>query len=157
MILTASYTDDGAEGTIPLTGTKSVALQSNTVGFTPNTPMQDMMAVAFGGQDLLVLNGSKGWFQLDDIDLNGVKTIVLGAGWQDAPTVAYNFDVRVGSPEGEVIGQGSLPVHPAGTPGAAIVMPITKNVSGKQTLYITGAVEQGKEPSMVALMNVTFN
>lgn len=157
MVLTASYTDDGAEGTIPLTGTKSVALQSNTVGFTPNTPMQDMMAVSFGGQDLLVLNGSKGWFQLDDIDLNGVKTIVLGAGWQDAPTVAYNFDVRVGSPEGEVIGQGSLPVQPAGTPGAAIVMPITKNVSGKQTLYFTGAVEEGKEPSMVALTNVTFN
>ena len=54
--------------------------------------------------------------------------------------MAYNFDVRVGSPEGEVIGQGSLPVHPAGTPGAAIVMPITKNVSGKQTLYITGVL-----------------
>ena len=28
MVITASYTDNGAEGTIPLTGVKSVALQA---------------------------------------------------------------------------------------------------------------------------------
>lgn len=34
MVLTASYTDEGAEGAIPLTGSKSVALSSNTAEST---------------------------------------------------------------------------------------------------------------------------
>ncbi len=157
MVLTASYTDSGAEGAIPLTGSNSVALQSNTVRFSDKTVSQDMMAVTFGGQDLLVLNGPKGWFQLDDIDLTGVNVVVLGAGWQEAPKVGYNFDIRVGGPDGEIIGKGTMSPPPAGTPGTAIAIPFTKKPTGKQTLYITGAVEEGKEPAMVALMNATFN
>ncbi len=157
MVLTASYTDNGAEGAIPLTGSTRVALRSNTVGFSGKIESKDMMAVTFGGQDLLVLNGAKGWFKLDDIDLTGVKAITLGAGWQEAPKVAYNFDVRINGPEGDIIGKGTLAPVPPGTPGAAITIPLTTKPVGKQTLYITGAVEEGKEPAMVALMNATFN
>lgn len=157
MVLTASYTDEGAEGAIPLTGSKSVALSSNTIKFSEQTKTKDMMAVKFGGMDLLVLQGAKGWFELDAIDLNGVDAIVLGAGWQEAPKVAYNFDVRLDSPDGEVIGKGTLNVQPPGTQGGAIVMPLTKKPGGKHKLVITGAVEEGKKPAMVALMNATFN
>jgi hypothetical protein len=157
MVLTASYTDGGAEGAIPLTGSNSVALQSNTVSFSDKTVTQDIMAVTFGGQDLLVLNGRKGWFKLDDIDLTGVNAVVLGAGWQEAPKVGYNFDVRIDAPDGKVIGKGTMAPPPAGTPGTAIVIPFNTKPEGKQTLYITGAVEEGEEPSMVALMNATFN
>lgn len=157
MVLTASYTDGGSEGTIPLTGSKSVALSSNTVGFSDKTKTKDMMAVTFGGRDLLVLQGPTGWFELDDIDLTGVSAIVLGAGWQEAPKVAYNFDVRLDSPDGEIIGKGTLAVQPAGAQGGAIVIPLTKKPNEKNKLVITGAVEEGKTPAMVALVNATFN
>jgi len=157
MVITASYTDGGAEGAVPLTGSKSIALSSNTIGFSESTKTKDMMAVVFGGQDLLVLGGAKGWFELDDIDLTGVNVVILAAGWQEAPKVPYNFDIRLNSAEGEVIGKGTLGVQPLGTPGGAIVMPLTKKPSGKHKLVITGAVEEGKTPSMVALMNATFN
>jgi len=157
MVLTASYTDGGAEGAIPLTGSKSIALSSNTVGFSESTKVKDMRAMTFGGQDLLVLNGPKGWFELDNIDLTGVSAIVLTAGWQDAPKVAYNFDVRLDSPDGEVIGKGTLAVQPQGVPGAGIVIPLSTKPDGKNKLVITGAVEEGKTPAMVALVNATFN
>ncbi len=157
MVLTASYTDNGAEGAIPLTGSNSIALASNTVGFTAETKSKDMMAVTFGGQDLLVLQGEKGWYEISDVDLTGVKTMVVAVGWQEAPKVAYNFDVRVGSPDGEIIGKGNLAVQPAGSPGSAIVIPITKTPSGKNTIYVTGAVEEGETPAMVAVVNTTFN
>lgn len=157
MVLTASYTDEGSEGAIPLTGSKSIALSSNTVGFSEATKTKDMMAVTFGGQDLLVLGGAKGWFEIDDIDLTGVSAIVLTVGWQEAPKVPYNFDVRLGSPDGEVIGKGTLAVQPKGVPGGAIVMPLTKKPNGKNKLVITGAVEEGKTPEMVAVVNATFN
>lgn len=158
MVLTASYTDNGSEeGAVPLTGSKSVALASNTVKFSADTKTQDMMAVTFGGQDLLVLQGEKGWFQLEDIDLAGVNAVVLAAGWQEAPKAAYEFEVRVNSPDGEVVGQGTMAAPPAGSPGTAIVIPLSTKSSGKKDIYISGKVAEGQEPSMVALMSATFN
>lgn len=158
MVLTASYTDNGSEeGAIPLTGTKSVALASNTVKFSEDTKTQDMMAVTFGGQDLLVLAGEQGWFQLEDVDLAGVKAVVLAAGWQEAPKAAYDFEVRLNAPDGEVVGKGTMPVPPAGSPGTAIVIPLSTESSGKKDIYISGKVAEGQEPSMVALMSATFN
>ncbi len=157
MVLTASYTDGGAGGAIPLTGSSSIALSSNTLEFSEATPTQGMMAVNFAGQDLLLLQGAEGWLELDAIDLRGVGAVVLAVGWQEAPKVAYNFDVRLGAPDGEIIAKGTLAVQPAGAQGGAIVMPLTAAPSGKNKLYITGAVEKGKTPAMVALINATFN
>jgi len=157
MVLTASYTDAGAEGAIPLTGSKSIALSSNTLGFSESTTTKGMMAVSFGGQDLLVLQGAEGWFEIDAVDLTGVSAVVLGVGWQDAPKVTYNFNVRLDSSDGEIIGKGTLGVQPQGAQGGAIVMPLNKKPIGKNKLVITGAVEEGKTPALVAIVNATFN
>ncbi len=158
MVLTASYTDNGSEeGAVPLTGSKTVALASNTVKFSADTKTQDMMAVTYGGQDLLLLQGEKGWFQLEDIDLAGVNAVVLTAGWQEAPKASYEFDIRLDSPDGELIGQGTMAAPPAGSPGTAIVIPLSAKSSGKKDIYISGKVAEGQEPSMVALMSATFN
>ena len=156
MVITASYTDQGAEGAIPLTGATTVALSSNTIGFSKATKTQDMTVVTFGGQDLLLLAGEKGWFEIHDTDLTGVNMIVLGAGWQEAPKAVYNFDVRLDSPDGDSIGNGSLDVQPAGSQGGAIIIPLTAQAKGKHKLYITGAVEEGETPSMLAIVNATF-
>ncbi|MFK7812508.1 MAG: ThuA domain-containing protein [Maribacter sp.] len=157
MVITASYTDAGAEGAVPLTGSKSIALSSNTLSFSEAIKTKDMRAMTFGGQDLLVLTGATGWFELDDVDLTGVSAIIIAAGWQDAPKVAYNYDVRLDSPDGEIIGKGTLAVQTPGTQGAGIVIPLTKNPKGKNKLVITGAVEEGKTPAMVAHLSATFN
>lgn len=157
MVITASYTDEGAEGTIPLTGSTSVALSSNTIGFSEATRVNNMTAIAFGGQDLLVLTSEKGWFEIEDVDLTGVTMIVLGVGWQEPPKVVYNFDVRLDAPDGKIIGKGTLAVQSPGTQGGAIVMPFTEKPIGKHKLYITGAVATGETPSMVAVVNATFN
>ena len=134
-----------------------MALASNTVKFSEDTKTQDMMAVTFGGQDLLVLAGEQGWFQLEDVDLAGVKAVVLAAGWQEAPKAAYDFEVRLNAPDGEVVGKGTMPAPPAGSPGTAIVIPLSAKSNGKKDIYISGKVAEGQEPSMVALMSATFN
>lgn len=157
MVLTASYTDEGAEGAVPLTGSKSVSLASNTVGFSKETITEGMMAVTFNGQDLLVLQGPNGWFEIDGIDLTGVNMIVLTAGWQEAPKVSYNFEVHLGAPDGALLGKGTMDPPPAGAPGTAIMIPLSTKTTGKHKIVITGAVEEGKIPSMIALMNATFN
>jgi cytochrome c len=157
MVITASYTDEGAEGALPLTGSKSVALSSNTIGFSEATKTKDMAAVTYGGQDLLLLAGENGWFEIEEVDLTGVNTIVLGAGWQEAPKAIYNFDVRLDTPNGEIIGKGSLAVQSPGTQGGGIVMPLATKSTGKHKLFVTGTVEAGGTPSMLAIVNATFN
>ena len=157
MVITASYTDGGAEGARPLTGSKSVALSSNTVSFNNGMKTKGMQAVSFNGMDLFLLNSDKGWLELENIDLSGVKAVIAAAGWQEAPKLAYDFEVRAGTPEGEVIGKGRMDPSPAGTPGGAVVIPLTGKVDGKTNLYISYAVEQGKDPEQFALVNVTFN
>lgn len=157
MVITASYTDEGAEGAIPLTGATSVALSSNTIGFSEATKTKDMSAVTFGGQDLLLLAGENGWFEIEAVDLTGVNMIVLGAGWQEAPKAIYNFDVRLDAPDGEIIGKGTLAAQSPGTQGGAIVMPLETKSTGKHKLYVTGALEAGGTPSMLAIVNATFN
>ncbi len=116
-----------------------------------------MQAVSFNGMDLFLLNSDKGWLELENIDLSGVKAVIAAAGWQEAPKLAYDFEVRAGTPEGEVIGKGRMDPSPAGTPGGAVVIPLTGKVDGKTNLYISYAVEQGKDPEQFALVNVTFN
>ena len=157
MVITASYTDAGAEGAIPLTGSKSIVLVSNTVGFSEATKTKGMRAVSYGGQDLLLLQEAEGWFEIDEVDLTGVSAVVLTAGWQEPPKIAYNFDIRLNTPDGQVIGKGTLALQPPGSPGGAIVMPLTTKPTGKNKLYITGAVEEGKAPATLALLNATFN
>lgn len=157
MVLTASYTDGGAEGTIPLTGSKSVALSSNTVTFNEGMKTEGMQSVTFNGMDLFILQGTDGWLELESIDLSGVKAAVVTAGWQEAPKVAYDFEVRTGTPDGEIIGKGRMAAPPAGAPGGAAVIPLTGKVDGKTNIYVAYAVEEGKEPAQVALVNVTFN
>lgn len=154
MVLTASYTDAGAEGTTPLTGSKSIALSSNTVTFNDAMKSEGMQSVSFNGMDLFLLNTSNGWLELENIDLSGVNAVVVAAGWQEAPKVAYDFEVRTGAPDGKVIGKGRM--ASAGSRGGAAVVPLTGKVDGKTNLYITYAVEEGKEPAQFALVNVTF-
>lgn len=157
MVLTASYTDDGAEGAIPLTGSKSIALSSNTVSFNDGMKTEGMQSVTFNGMDLFILQGRTGWLELENIDLSGVKAAIVAAGWQEAPKIAYDFELRVGAPDGEVIGKGRLAAPAAGSPGGAAVVPLTGKIDGKTNIYVTYAVEEGKEPAQVALVNVTFN
>ena len=157
MVLTASYTDGGAEGAKPLTGSKSVALSSNTVTFNNTMKIEGMQPVSFNGMDLFLLRADKGWLELENIDLTGVKTVIAAVGWQEAPKVAFDFEVRIGTPDGKIIGKGKMDIPPAGTQGGAVVIPLTGKVDGESNLYITYAVEEGKEPAQIALMNVTFN
>ena len=157
LVITASYTDNGAEGTIPLTGMKSVALTSNTVLFSEATKTEGMQVVKIDGKELLLLAETKGWFQLNDIDLTGVKSISLNAGWRELPKISYDFEARLNAPDGEVVAKGTMSKPRNRQSNAKITLPLVAEISKQSTLYIIYAVEAGKEPAQVALMNATFN
>ncbi|APQ15924.1 ThuA domain-containing protein [Maribacter hydrothermalis] len=156
LVITASYTDAGAEGTIPLTGSKSIAIPSNTVKFTESTIADGMQAMSFGGMDMLLLSKPSGWFKLEDSTLKGVNSVSLTAGWQEAPKMYFDFEIHEDTPDGRLIGKGQLPAQVGGTPGTMFTIPITESVSSDGPYYITFKGEEGKDLAQIALTSVIF-
>jgi len=157
LVLTASYTDNGEGNAGPLTGIQSVALPSNTISFSPKLKKEGIMDISFNGMDMLILAETDGWFALEDMDLTGVSTINLMAGWQDPPAVGFDFEVRLDAPDGELAGSGSMN-PPLNGQNTLVNIPLQAEFSGKKNLYVHYKKQQAsEEPVMVALMNATFN
>ena len=163
MVLTASYTDTGMEGALPLTGTKSVALKGSMVSFTNGMKLDKFMQVEYGGMKLLMVPVEEGWFVLDDIDLKGIKTAALIAGFQEKPDFPVDFELRLNAPDGEVIGKGSLMSQFRPGPQGAFIgtIPIVLNgpIDEKANeLYFVHKPDPSKPrgEGFVAVMNVNF-
>ncbi|MGB5498319.1 MAG: c-type cytochrome, partial [Maribacter sp.] len=160
MVVTASYTDTGEDNAPPLTGVSSVALQGSTVPFTPTTRNKGFMPVAFGGTDLLLAPKDEGWFVLENIDLKGVKAVYITTGWQAPPKVGIHFEMRLNTPDGKLIGSGSMPTPVAGQPGGMIVIAIKEPLDVKANeLYFVHKPKEGEDrgDAPVAVVNVRFD
>jgi glucose/arabinose dehydrogenase/cytochrome c551/c552/type 1 glutamine amidotransferase len=160
MVLTASYTDNGAEGTVPLTGVQSVALQGSTVTFSENIKAEGFTAIQFNGQDLLIVPNEQGWFALENVDLTGVDSATLMAGWQEAPKTGLDFELHLNAPDGKLLGKGSMPAPAAGQPGGMVPIKLEQDVDVKaDEVYFVYKPREGEErgASPVALMNVRFD
>lgn len=160
LVLTASYTDNGEAGTIPLTGVKSVALQGSTVTFSDKTKADGFTAIQFNGQDLLVVPNQQGWFALENVDLKGVNSATLTAGWQEAPKTGLDFEMHLNSPDGELLGSGSMPKPAAGQPGGIIAIKLDKDTEVKvDEIYFVYKPKAGEDrgSARVSLTNVRFD
>ncbi|MBT8223609.1 MAG: c-type cytochrome, partial [Eudoraea sp.] len=160
LVLTASYTDEGLQGAASLTGSNRITLQASTVPFTPNTINQGMTPFNFGGIDLLLVPAQESWFAFEDIDLTGIKVAYLMAGWQDAPLSGLDFEMRLGSPKGKMIGKGSMPKPVPGQAGGVIPIRLSAPMDVKVSeLYFVYKPKEGEERGSgpIALMNVRFD
>lgn len=161
MVITASYTDKGAEGAGPLTGVAKVALKSNQISVKTAKDLDGFSAMQFDGMDLLLLPKSGGSFSLDNINLSGVSMIMITAGWQDAPSKGITMELRQKSPDGKVLAKGSMATPQAGSQGGAVIFPITQNVDEMiEKLYFVYApseTEMLSSSENMAMLNVTFN
>ena len=161
MVLTASYTDNGTEGTIPLTGVKSLALQGSTLTFSDKTKADGFTAVQFDGQDLLMVPNKQGWFAFEDIDLKGVDSATLTAGWQEElPETGLDFEMHLNAPDGKLLGKGSMPKPEAGQSKGTISISLEKNSDVKaDEIYFVYKPKEGEEHNTgpVAISNVRFD
>jgi len=158
LVLTATYTDEGMNGVKALTGSSVVALSSNVILPTEDMDLKGMQAMAFGGRNFALLNAAEGSLKLEGYDLSGVKMLLLMAGWQNPPAAGCDFELHLGTPDGELLGSGQLNT-PISGPGTGIPVMFTRALQGKQTLYLTfkrQAAPEGEEPGMIALSGIQF-
>ena len=158
MILTASYTDKGVAGVKPLTGVKSIALQGSTVGFSESTMTEGFSYVSFGAMKLLTLPANGGWFALENIDLKGVNSATVMTGWQEAPSDGIDLELHLNSPDGDLLGKGSMPAPSKGQKGGAIKIDLSESTNVKaDKLYVVYKPNGGESPGQMAVTSVKFS
>lgn len=159
MVITASYTDQGEDNVRALTGSTSVILQGNTVSFNPTTKVEQFQAVSYNGMDLLLVPKADGWFMLPNVDLTGVKSVNIMAVWQSAPNFGLDFEMRLGAPDGRLVGTGNMSVPKKGQQNGIVAIKLNEAINEKvgEVYFVLkpDASVIGSEDT-AALLNVTF-
>jgi len=125
MVITASYMDRGVEVAKPLKGTTKIALTSNSLTFSKNTPVEGFNHV------------------------------------QQNPSKGLRMTVHLNAPDGEQIGEGTMPVPPVRQNGSLLPIELSKAIDSKvEKLYFVyepTADEQLGSTDQVAIMKVRFD
>lgn len=160
MVITASYTDQGENTAKPLTGVKSAVLKGSSVPFSASTKVNGFEPVSFNGMDFLVAPKKEGWFMLSDMDLSGVKTATIMTMWQEAPDYGLDFELRLNSPDGKLIGTGQMPAPRKGAENGTIKIKLNESINeriGEVYFVYKPSATATESDAMVALLNVRFS
>jgi cytochrome c len=104
LVLTASYTDNGANGVQPLRGETVAILHPRHERASASDAMKDaeVVDVFEGGEGNAVRLKDKGWFRFDTVNLAGIKDLVLRVAPLSQGT--FEIEVHLDSPEGPLLG-----------------------------------------------------
>jgi cytochrome c len=160
LYISAVYSDKGGNGIRPMTGSTTVALRNSKMFFYRAKNMKGFTTVDFNGTRFLIVPTADGWFSLDNIDLTGITTATLAAGWQKPPDFGYAVELHLDAPDGKKIAEGQiLPGGPGGGAmgGTAVPMKIEPVTDGKlHNIYIVTRPLNSKEASQIGLMSLQF-
>ncbi|MDT0551668.1 ThuA domain-containing protein [Urechidicola vernalis] len=158
LVISASYTDKG-EGTVkPLTGSTRTVLPSNMVDFSGDIETEGFMKFNFEGTPLLILPGDKGWFKINNLDLSDVKTASILMRWQGEFPMGASFEAHLDTPDGELLGKGSMKKPVSGQEMASIQLKLmtSKSISNRK-VYFTYTSEDPTKTAMAGLIMIQFN
>ena len=161
--LSASYTDAGGTNIKSLTGRMTTLLRNNKVLFSGKEKKKGYTTINFNGQNFMIAPAAEGWFTLDNIDLSGIGSAVIVAGWQQAPAYGFDFEIRLDDAAGKVIGTGSIvapkeKLKPGAIGFGSAMLQIEPITDGKfHTLYIVSKPKDAKESTQIFLQSIQFN
>jgi len=160
--LSASYTDMGGANIKSLTGRTTTLLRNNKVMFSGKEKMKGYTSINFNGMNYLILPASEGWFQLENLDMTGIGSATIIAGWQQAPLYGFDFELRLDDAAGKLLGTGTIVPPKEKTKGplgfGMTTIPIEMVSDGKfHTIYVVSKPKDPKESGQMALQSIQFN
>lgn len=108
LVISATYTDKGGNNIKALTASNSLVLPGSHVTFSGKESLSGFIPFNFNNNNVLILPETSGSFAIDSIDLTGVGSVDILLGWQQPPSTALDFEVRLDSPSGKLLGQGRM-------------------------------------------------
>ncbi|MDR8390917.1 ThuA domain-containing protein [Aliifodinibius sp. S!AR15-10] len=161
LILSASYTDQGGPNVKPLTGNASKYLRNNTMNFAGASNLESYSSMTFDGNPLLMVPQEQGSFSLEQIDLTGIGAIQLTSVIPQPVNTGYSFELRLDSPDGEVIGEANFKPEfnssgdgPSSQPFTIAIEEVTDG--NPHDLYIVSQPENPAEAGTLILSSITF-
>ncbi len=159
LVLSASYTDNGGNNIKALTGRSTAVLNSSTVMFKGTEKTNGFTAFNYNGSNVMILPKNQGWFAVDNIDLTGVASVTMTAGWQAPPQYGFDFELRADAPDGKLLGTGSLtpPQNKKQQFGMVHVnmQPVTD--AKNHTIYVIAKPKNPKETVTGGIVSMQFN
>jgi len=147
-IVRAAYTDRGANGIGPITGSSAVFLRPSMFkAITADAPA-NLMKINFNGKDLAIL-GNNAFMAFNDIDLTDIGYITLGAATQGT---AAAIEIRLGSPEGRLIGEAAIGSEPLFQMPKVAIQPQI----GKHSVFFVCRIKEVKAQPMIAIEWLQF-
>lgn len=160
LVLTASYTDKGGNNVTSLTGKHTVVLASNTVSFSEENEAEGFSVRTFNnGNTVMLAPAESGWFAINNIDLTSVKSLNILLGWRGDLNVAFDYEVHLDTPDGQLIGKGNLPTPRKGVQRAEIPVKLESITDGKlHKVYFTCKVQvpEGANNNRGAVAGIRF-
>ncbi|WP_192349279.1 ThuA domain-containing protein [Algoriphagus sp. Y33] len=164
LMISASYTDKGGEGIKPLTGSSSYILSSNTIDLGTAVELTGGYSkITYGGTNLLTVPADPASFAVSRVDLTDIVSVTLNTAATAKLTDGFLFELRLDSPDGQIVGSKEYIQGPMnGPPGAPafemLTIPVTGQADGKvHKLYITTKTIKGGEAGTFILAGLTFN
>jgi len=108
LVISASYTDEGGETIKPLTGQTVKTLSSSRVSVAEAQNLNNYEAMQFNGRSLLRGANTVASFSLNSIDLTGITSAEITASSRENFRAGYVFELRIGDPDGRLIGEAVL-------------------------------------------------
>jgi len=105
--LYASYTDQGASGLKPLSGSASVNLRSNIFNARELTERTRIALKDSTNTGFLVYPEDNGWLKLNQMDLSGISQVEL-ENISKGQAGNYTIELRLDSEKGLLIGKGNF-------------------------------------------------
>lgn len=158
LVLSATYTDKGGNNIKALTASNSLAVPGSSLTFTGKEKVNGFNHIRFGSNNILVLPAEGGWFAIDSIDLTGVRSVNIQAGWQQAPSEGMAFEVRLDAPAGKLLGKGKIPAPKKDQKTGVAPVRITPVNDGKfHTVYFVYQPTNKKLDTPAGVSGVKFS
>jgi cytochrome c551/c552 len=155
MVISASYTDKGGNNVKALTGKTTTTLSSNTLYFSGLEKTKGFVPFKYNDQQIMIFPTGEGYFPSASVDLSGVHSINLACGWQAPPKGTVDFEARLDSPDGKVVGKGSVaPITKKGQLFGIAHVSISPVTDGN--LHVVYFLYKAKEPISGGVVSLQF-
>ena len=164
LMLNASYTDQGGENIKPLSGSNTVLLRNNTIDMgSTGEYTGGYSSMSFDGKNLVTVPKNEASFAIKAIDLTGVASVTATAVTIGDLGDEYQFELRLDSPTGELVGSATFAQQSAdGSPTAPnysqLNIPITATADGQlHTLFVVSKPKNAGGSGTFIIAAMTFN
>ena len=161
LVIAASFTDEGAPGIKPMTGTAEATLRNSKMFLENASDLSGFTSMNYNGKRILLVPRQKGSFAAGIVDMTGISAVSIGAGWQKPPLTGYSVEFRLDGPEGTLLGKGTIKGDPVSKPGMNIsgtTFPIQKVDDGKyHQVYIVTAPISQDETNPIGIQFLKFS